>query len=443
MKPLLPTSSIAPAELSTRDRLSPPLVMVGMNHRSVPVDVRERYAIATDDIEDVCRMLVDHDAIEEAVVLSTCNRVEIYVARCQGASVSDALEATRDRLGPPIRGLYHHDGDAALSHLMRVSGSLDSLVMGEPQILGQVKEAFSFARKAGTVGPILNGCFSRAFKSAKRIRTETDIARSAVSVGHVAVELAKTIFGEVAETQVLLIGAGKMGILAAKNLADSGARKVLVANRTFARGQALANKFGWTASSYGDLPYLLQAVDVVICSTGAPRPVLTVPIVQSAVEQRRYRPLFLIDIAVPRDIEAAVGDLSDVYLYNIDDLEEVSRTNRAGRKDASGEAEAIIAHELNAFGRWHRERQAAPLIAALRTQALATASAEAEKALRLLPELDDTSAGKVRKLAEIIANRILIGPVTTLKRASGTQAGTELAAAIAEAFGLEEESEEP
>jgi len=423
--------------------LGPPIVVVGMNHRTVPVDVRERYAIAADDIPEVCRLLVEHESIAEAVVLSTCNRVEIYAACADGAPHSEALAAARARIGPPVSGIYSHAGAQALTHLFRVGSSLDSLVVGEPQILGQVKEAYGIARSAGTLGGVLEGCFSRAFRTAKRIRTHTDIARSAVSVGHVAVELAKTIFGEVSETQVLLIGAGKMGVLAARNLADSGARKVLVANRTFERGEALADRYGWTASSYGDLPYLLQAVDVVICSTGSPRPVLTRELVESAVRKRRYRPLFLIDIAVPRDIEPACSDVDDVYLYNIDDLEEVSRTNQAGRQEASRKAEELITAEIGSFERWHREREAAPLIKALREQALGTAASEAEKALRRMPGLDEASAQTVRKLAEIVANRILIGPVTTLKRASGSPRGSELAAALAEAFGLQEETSDP
>ena len=413
------------------------LVVVGINYRQAALDERERYAVPRDDVPRVCRELTSNGAIAEAVVLSTCNRVEIYAIPRAGKGGNEAAAAVRTSLGPASNAFYTIVGLEAVRHLCRVSGSLDSMVVGEPQILGQGKEAFEIAKEAGTVGPALHGTFARAFKAAKRIRTETDIAKAAVSVGHVAVELAKTIFGDVSQTNVLLVGAGKMGVMAANHLASNGAKRVLVANRTYERGKALADLHGWTASAYEDLQFLLASVDVVICSTGAPRPILNKAFIQPAVKQRRFRPLFLIDIAVPRDIDRDCGELDGVYLYNIDDLEQVSRQNASGRAAAAVAADRIVHEEVEAIGRWHRERLAAPTIQALRDKALAVAAAEAEKTIKMLPGLDEKGAATVQKLAEVIASRLIRGPMTALKRAAeGKEHGDDLAAVIEDLFEL-------
>ncbi len=392
-----------------------------------------------DSIPARLQEVVDRDDVAEAVLLSTCNRVELYLAPTESADSREVAAAGRALLGPPSSSVYAHTGRDAATHLFRVSGSLDSMVLGEPQILGQVKEAFARANDAGTVGTILNGCFNRAFKSAKRIRTETAVARAAVSVGYVAVELAKTIFGALEDVSVLLVGAGKMGILAAKNLSDSGAKRVQVANRTFERGKAVADRFGWSASAYGDLPILLGAVDVVICSTGSPHAVLTPDMIKVAVKKRRYRPLFLIDIAVPRDIDPGCGQFDDVYLYNIDDLEEVSRTNRANRAEAVDQAEEIVVQESLSFERWSRERRAAPTIKMLRQKALSDAAAEAAKTLKMLPGLDEKGAATVQKLAEVIASRLIRGPIAALKNGAGSAEGDDLAALVQQLYDLEQE----
>ena len=414
------------------------LAVVGINYKSADVDVRERYAVAQDLIPMRCTSLTGAQAVGEAVIISTCNRVEYYVAVPEKALLDDAISAARAALGPSHPGVYTSTGVDAARHLFRVSGSLDSMVLGEPQILGQVKEAFGYAQSAGTVGKVLNGCFTRAFRAAKRVRSETSIARSAVSVGYVAVELAKTIFGEIGDVSVLLVGAGKMGVLAAKNLSDSGAKRVLVANRTFSRGQKLADKHGWSASAYGDLSFLLQGVDVVICSTGAARPVLTADLVRPAAKKRRYRPLFLIDIAVPRDIEPACGDINDVYLYNIDDLEEVSRSNREVRAEAARLGESIVEEELLDFEKWRRERQAAPTIRMLREKALSVATAEAAKTVRMLgSHIDEKSATTINKLAEVIASRLIRGPIAALKQSAGDTNGEDVAALVQRIFDLE------
>ena len=411
------------------------LVAIGLSHRTASLEVRERVAVGGDDLPNLLTGLCATGAIAEAMVVSTCNRVEGYVVATGPREA--AVAAFRARMGLPESASYVIDGEAAVRHLFRVCSSLDSLVLGEAQILGQMKEATATARAAGTVGPVLDQCLARAFKVAKRVRTETAIARSVVSVGHVAVELARSIFGELKAVSVLLVGAGKMGVLAARHLASNGAEKVLVANRTFERGRLLAEQHGWSASAYDDLPLLLQAVDVVICSTGAQRPILGRELVERAMRKRRYRPLFLIDIAVPRDVEASVAEVDDVYLYNIDDLEQVSRSNAAGRVEAAGEAEVIVESEVVAFERWRRERLAAPVIRRVREQALKAAAAEAEKALRLLPGLDARGQETVRKLAEIVATRLTRAPIEALKGAALDGDAAGLAEAAATLFDLD------
>jgi glutamyl-tRNA reductase len=413
------------------------LLAVGLSYRTAPLEVREQAAIPADALPGLLRDLVATGVVAEAVVVSTCNRVEGYFV-AEGAT-DTAIAAIRERLRIPEASSYQHEGERAINHIFRVASSLDSLVLGEAQILGQVKEAFAVAREAGTVGPVLDQCMARAFKVAKRVRTETPIAKSVVSVGHVAVELARTIFGSLGGVSVLLVGAGKMGLLAARHLATHGAEKVLVTNRTFERGRLLAERHGWSASAYDDLPLLLQAVDVVICSTGAPRPIIVRDMVEKAMKKRRFRPLFLIDIAVPRDIEAAVGEVDDVYVYNIDDLEQVSRSNAAGRADAAKAAEAIVKHEVSAFERWRRERVAAPVIRQIREHALAVAAAEADKALRHLNGLDSKGQETVKKLAEVIASRLSRAPIEALKNSAGSRHGDSLAAAAATLFELPEE----
>jgi glutamyl-tRNA reductase len=417
------------------------LVVVGISHRSMPVELRERFVIPADELPGLCQDFVSNESVSEAVILSTCNRVEVYLACTESFHIPAATQLARRQFSAPNKGIYTYVGKDAVNHLFRVSSSLDSLIVGEAQILGQVKEAYEVAFTAGTMGPVLQAVFSRAFRAAKRIRTHTDIARSAVSIGHVAVELARQIFGDLAGVSALLVGAGKMGVLAARHLSQHGAKKVLVANRTFDKGRALALKHGWSSSSTDDIPLLLQAVDVVICSTGSPDPILTYEIVRAAVRKRRYRPLFLIDIAVPRDIESRCSEIEDVYLYNIDDLEGVSRTNAEGRLEAAERADTMLRQELVAFEQWQRERAAAPTIQKLREKQLETARREAERALKRLPELDDDAQLVVHKLAEVMVSRMLHGPMTMLKRNAGTPRGEELSTVVREMFALEDEDD--
>ncbi len=402
------------------------LLLAGLTYRSTELDVRERHAIPRDDVPATCRALVQA-GLAEAVLVSTCNRVQAIAVPGPTQTDDAAFAAIRAVLRTGQTPLTTQSGEPAVRQLFRLAGSLDSMVVGEPQILGQVKEAVELGREAGTVGPVLDAMFARAFRTAKRIRTETDIGKNAVSVGHVAVELARTIFSSLDDVSVLLVGAGKMGVLAARHLASQGAKKVLVTNRTFERGSRLASEHGWSASAYDDLPFLLTGVDVVICSTGSPVPVLTRDMVKSAMRQRRYRPLFLIDIAVPRDIDPGCGELDGVYRYDIDDLESTSRTNAQSRSGEVQRAEAIVDDELRTFARDRKERHAAPTIKRLREEAMALALAEAERTLGMLPGLEPKGQDAVRKLAEVIVGKLLRGPMLALRQGAHDADGVAIA----------------
>lgn len=412
-------------------------VVVGINHRTASLEDRERFAVAGNESARVCRSLTVSEILTECVVLSTCNRVEVYGVVSKGSTVEDAVAFIIAQLGSGELTHYQHLGREALRHLLRVASSLDSMVVREPQILKQLKKAYQLADEAGTVGPLLRRNFSHVFHTAKQVRTETEIGRAAVSVGHVAVELAKTIFGDVQGAHVLLLGAGKMGVLAAENLARSGANKVTVLNRTMERAQVLAAQHGWTADGYPHLEQLLSEVDVVICATGSPQHVLTHAMLKGVLRKRRFKTIFLIDIAVPRDIEPECGELDNVYLYNIDDLESASRTNADGRQEAVADAERIIEDDLDHFEWKARERLADPVIKQLRDKMLRIAHTEAEKAVGRMKTPTDTDVEVIEKLAEVIAERIARDPILALKCHRGRGGTDDLEALVTDLFGLD------
>ena len=415
-----------------------PFFVVGISHRVATLEVREKLAIAGSEVGRVCRALVEMESVRESLVLCTCNRVEMYGVASSEEALVDAIQSTAQQLNMVDMPYYHHTGRDALAHVLSVASSLDSMVIGEPQILGQLKEAFQLATEAGTVGSELNRHFVQAFRTAKQVRTETAIGRAAVSVGHVAVELAKTIFGGLKGSKVLLIGAGKMGVLAAENLSGSGAEHVIVVNRTSTRAQSLAERHNWESQNYSELDTLLTQVDMVICATGSPQHVLTYARLKSVLRSRRYAPLFLIDIAVPRDIEPACSELDNVFLYNIDDLESASRTNAEGRQQAVADANALIEQDIDGFEWQRRERSADPVITQLKNKALSIARAEAAKALSRLSNADEADVQVVEKLADVIAERIVRHPILALKRHRGRGGDENLEAVVSELFSLSE-----
>lgn len=400
--------------------MSAGVVVVGLNHRTAPVEARERLAVPPEGLDDAVREVLALEGVREAVVVATCNRVELYATGEQEEVVAGALRRHLQARGGGGVTLYEHRGEAAVRHAFRVCASLDSLVVGEPQILGQVKEAVAAARAAGALGGGLGRVMARAFQTAKRVRTETGIAAGQVSVASVAVDLARGIFGDLAGRKVMVVGAGKMALGAARTLARAGA-SLLVANRSFERAEALAREYGATAHPLTDLGMLLQHVDVAVCSTGANGYLLTRHDVATAMKARRGRGLFLIDIAVPRNVEPAAGDLDSVFLYNVDDLERAVAEGGHGRAVATADAERVIAEELSALrAEEQAQRGAGPTIVALRRRFREAAAAEMERSLggrlRHLPEGDRAA---VEAMLEALTSKLLHAPTVALKEAAG------------------------
>jgi glutamyl-tRNA reductase len=419
------------------------LCVVGLSHRTAPIEVREKVAFADDAVAAALRQAVALPGVGEAMILSTCNRVELYA----GVDEPDVADGLRQflvegrALPAALRAhLYAHDGEPALIHLFRVAASLDSMVVGEPQILGQVKQAWALADGAGTLGPLLGRVLPSAFAAAKRVRSETGIARSAASVASAAVELAAQIFGALDGRQVLVVGAGKMGDLAARHLRAAGVAELKVVNRSLERAEALAARLGGVAAPWSELDPLLARADIVLCSTGAPEPVIDAPRVAHAMRVRRGRWLFFIDIAVPRDVAPEVGRIENVYLYDVDALEEVAGQNRAGRAREAQAAEAMVRQEVERFLAAERTQGVVPTIKALRGRFLEVAHAEAERALARMPTASERDRAQVMQLADAIVNKLLHAPLTALKRgaAADTPDGEALVQAVRVLFELAE-----
>ena len=415
-------------------------VVVGLNHRTAPVEARERLAVAPDGLESAVRAVLSLQGVREAVVVATCNRVELYATGDEAEAVAGALRQHLHSRGGGGVTLYEHRGEAAVQHAFRVCASLDSLVVGEPQILGQVKEAVAAARAAGALRGRLGRVMARAFQTAKRVRTETGIAEGQVSVASVAVDLARGIFGDLIGRKVLVVGAGKMALGAARTLSRAGS-SLLIANRSFDRAEALAREYGATAHPLTDLGMLLQHVDVAVCSTGASGYLLTRHDIATAMKARRGRGLFLIDIAVPRNVEPAAGDLDSVFLYNVDDLERAVSEGGQGRSAATTEAERVIAEELASFRAEElAQRSAGPTIVALRKRFQAAAAAEMERSLagklRHLPEADRAA---VEAMLDALTNKLLHAPTVALKAAAASAEGDEVLRAARGLFALDVE----
>ncbi len=427
------------------DKPSLEFAACGLSHHTAPVDVREQAALHGDDLETAVRRAAEVAGRGEALIVSTCNRVELYVAAQGDAAASSerarqAMECVLSdvrRLDPnALRPhLYAHGGEAAVRHLFRVAASLDSLVVGEPQILGQVKDAWQVASKVGTVGNVLSRALPRAFAAAKRVRSETEVARSAASVASAAVELGQHIFGELRGKEVLVVGAGKMGDLAARHLVSAGAWPLAVINRTLARGQALAERIGGNAWPWEQMAQLLTTVDIVLCSTGAPEPVIRREMVHKAMKARRGRWLCFIDIAVPRDVEPEVGELENVYLYDVDALSQLVDEHLSDRRKAAEEAESIVAEEVARFIAAERSLGVVPTIKALRERFMEVARAEAARTLGKMDGASERERKEIERLADSIINKLLHAPLTALKRESDSDA---LAAAVRTLFALDE-----
>lgn len=417
------------------------LVLIGMNHKTAPLEIRERLQLCSGDVERALPELMRMKEIREAICLSTCNRVEVI------SRVTDSEQAVAG-----LKSFIYHQGNLdiaemerclyvyrdleAVRHLFRVTASLDSMVMGEPQILGQMKEAYRMAVDQQTTGVLLNRLSHHAFLVAKRVRTETGIAGNAVSVSYAAVELAKKIFGNLKGKSVLLIGAGEMSELAARHLLRQGVGRILIANRTYARAEEMAALFQGTPLAFDRFPEVLPEVDIVIASTGAPGYILTKEMVARALKRKRERLLFLIDIAVPRDIDPAAGEIENVYLYNIDHLQDVVDANREVRKGEAMKAEEIISEEVMAFEKWFNTLAVVPTIVALRGKMEGIVRGEMERSARWLGGLEAEERMRIEWLASSIVNKVLHDPIIALKEESSEKDELPYVAAVRRLFKL-------
>lgn len=325
------------------------LICLGLNHKTAPVEVRERFAVGTNRLGEAARELMETSGAAESVVVSTCNRTEFYLAAEDARAMMAALEAHLGARTPDSSAaahFYRMEKHAAARHLCRVVSGLDSMMLGETEIFGQVKQAYQAALDAGATAGVLNRLFQRAFGIGKKVRTETSIQEGATSVGNVAVDLAEKIFGHLKDSEVMILGAGEMSRVTAQSLVSRGARSIFVTNRSFDRAEELAAEMGGKAVRFDDWQGVLERVDIVIASTGAPHAIIHRKDVESVRRARKYRPLFLIDIAVPRDIDPAVGEIEEVYLYDIDTLEQLAEEARGRRLKQIEECERIIDAEL-------------------------------------------------------------------------------------------------
>lgn len=425
-----------------------PLLVLGINHHSAPVEIRERLSVSDHELPRALQALSALDPVAECALLSTCNRTEAYAVLPPDAPDPEDLLA---EFLAGRHGLSRHEFDghlycyregAAANHLFSVAAGLDSMILGEPDIQRQVKTALEAAQSARTAGALLNKLFQEALVAGKRARTETGIARGAFSVGAAAVELATQIFGEsLSGHTVLVLGAGKMSEVTARHLQARGAPAVLVANRTFEKATQLAAQFGGQARRFDDLPQSLLSADIVVCSTAAPHPILTRALVKDVMRARHGRPLYLIDIAVPRDVESGVGDLYNVYLHNIDDLQSVVAEARQGRAAEIARAREIVDGAVAEYLRWWRSLEVAPLVVAVREKLDAVRLAELARLRTRLPGLSDKEWRLVESAMQSLTNKIAHPATVALKAGAHSESGPAELDAIRRAFGLEDDGD--
>lgn len=399
------------------------IIILGVNHRTAPVEIREQIALVCREQTNPLHVYPRLGRVEELFFLSTCNRVEIlFTCRSACEGVQEVKQLLKRHLGgseiaDSLEGcLYLFYNEEAVKHLFRVASSLDSMVVGEPQILGQIKAAYREATQYRTVSVILNRLLHKSFSVAKRVRSETRIGSSAVSISYAAVELARKIFGELADKKILLVGAGEMAELAAAHFLAQGVRRMLVANRTLERALEMAKRFRAETIPFDHFQDALMDVDIVLTSTGAAEPILLPGDVKSRMRKRRNRPLFFIDIAVPRDVDPRVNQLDNVYVYDIDDLQGVVALNQAQRQKEAERGEHIIAEEGLKFQEWLGTLEVVPTIIALRKKAEGIRRQELRRTFTQLPDLDDRHREALEVLTESIVNKLLHDPIVFLKK---------------------------
>lgn len=414
--------------------------LIGVNHKTAPVEVRERLALPESRLPEACKRLVAHPGIEEGMILSTCNRVELLAKTSNGSA--DLRGFIRDyfQVDPADfdQHFYEYRSREAVRHVFRVTSSLDSMVVGEPQIVGQVKEAYALARAVGAVQSQLDSLLSRAFAVAKRVRSETAVGSSSVSIASVAVELAKKIFGSLHGKHVLLVGAGKMSELAARHLLAHGAGTIFVSNRTYDRARILASRFNGEVIPFDKLYDNCDRCDIVITSTGAPRAIFRREHAERFLARRRNRPMFFIDIAVPRDVDAEVNKVDGIFVYDIDDLQQAVATHVADRKKEAERAEAIINVEVQRFETRLQSLDVVPTIVSLQDHLETIRQAEIDRVRGRLGQLDPEQELAVEALSKGIINKVLHTPITTLKVAASDPEATTVIDLIRRLFNLQE-----
>ncbi len=424
------------------------IVLVGLNHKTAPVEVRERFALEKSGLHPLETLREEVPEVEEALYLSTCNRVEfLFTSKEPDRALRGLKEFLSKKTGLKQESfephLYTLKGSDAVRHLFRVASGLDSMVLGEPQILGQVKDAYRKAVEFRTTGPVLNRLLHKTFSVAKRVRTETGIGSHAVSVSYAAVELAKKIFGSLRGKVALLVGAGEMAELAAQHLLSAGVSKMLVANRTLSRAIELAERFGGEAYGLDELKECLLKSDIVISSTGAPGYIITKDTIKPLLRKRKMRPIFFIDIAVPRDVDPEVNALENVYVFDIDDLKQVVEENIERRKKEATRAEKIVEEEVIKFSRWLKELAVYPTIKALKAKAEEIKRRELAKTLSKV-ELDPEKRRAIEVLLDSVIQKLLHDPITYLKSGYHRE-GRDAVVVVRRIFNLDQDrgEEEP
>ncbi len=417
------------------------IVIVGLSHKTAPVEIREKLAFAPTAMERPLRQMLELSTITEGLIISTCNRVELCaVTKEPDAAIAELRRflAEYHEVSPEEinENLFDYQGEEAIRHLFRVSSSLDSMVLGEPQILGQIKTAYGYAAEFKTAGLILNRFLHKAFSVAKRVRTETAIASNAVSVSFAAVELARKIFDRLDNKGVMIIGAGEMCELAARHFVANGISKVLVTNRTFERAEKLAAEFNGKAVPFDSFVDHLAEVDIIMTSTGAPNFILGKRQMEEVLKRRKNRPMFLIDIAVPRDIDPKVNDISNTYLYDVDDLQGVVQANLKERQKEAGKAEAIVEQEIGQFHLWLGNLEVKPTVIALRRKLDEIRQQELEKTFGNLKDLTGKQRKSIEAMAGAIINKILHKPTAILKNSQNDMSGEDYVDAIRTLFDL-------
>lgn len=419
------------------------IIVVGLNYRTAPVEVRERFTFADRDLPEALRQLQHTKSIMECVIVATCNRTELYAVVDRPHLCGHYIRNFMEQWFKLPRGqftnhLYMYEDEKAIDHLFRVTCGLDSMVIGETQILGQVRNAFLLAQTEKTTGTMFNTLFKQAVTLAKRAHSETSIGEAAVSVSYAAVELGKRIFGHFGGKTVMIVGAGKMSELTAKHLYANGVERVFVVNRTYDRATQLADKFNGIPLSMKEALGKLSETDIVISSTGSDGYVLAREQVAAAMQRRKARPLFMIDIAVPRDLDPGIASVENVFLYDIDDLEGIVESNLEQRRQEAAKIETFIAAEMEAFRQWYKTLGVVPLIRALQDKAAAIHEETMDSMYKKLPDLDDRERKIIRKLTKSIVNQMMQDPILRIKELAGEKHGDDAMDLFVKLFALEE-----